>query len=95
MRDAGLDVVLHCAAATGIGRFKSQMKRADGSGAAYAVIIGEDEIAQGTAVVKEMRNAEAAGNQASVPFEGIADYLVDQIVGAHDHSHDEHVHYHH
>lgn len=95
LRDAGLDVVLHCAAATGIGSFKSQMKRADGSGAAYAVIIGEDEIAQGTAVVKEMRNAEAAGNQASVPFEGIADYLVDQIVGAHDHSHDEHVHYHH
>jgi len=95
LRDAGLDVVLHCAAATGIGSFKSQMKRADGSGAAYAVIIGEDEIAQGTAVVKEMRNAEAAGNQASVPFEGIADYLVDQIVGAHEHSHDEHVHYHH
>ena len=95
LRDAGLDVVLHCAAATGIGSFKSQMKRADGSGAAYAVIIGEDEIAQGTAVVKEMRNADAAGNQASVPFEGIADYLVDQIVGAHDHAHDEHVHYHH
>ncbi|MES2024179.1 MAG: histidine--tRNA ligase [Pseudomonadota bacterium] len=94
LRDAGLDVVLHCASAAGIGSFKSQMKRADGSGAAYAVIIGEDEIAQGTAVVKEMRGAEGA-NQSNVAFDSIPDYLVDQIVGAHDHTHDEHVHYHH
>jgi histidyl-tRNA synthetase len=94
LRDAGLDVVLHCAAAAGIGSFKSQMKRADNSGAAYAVIIGDDEIAQGTAVVKEMRDAE--GKQSNVVFEGIADYLVDQIVGDdHDHDHADHVHYHH
>ena len=58
------------------------------------MIIGEDEIAQGTAVVKEMRGAEGA-NQSNVAFDGIPDYLVDQIVGAHDHEHDEHVHYHH
>ncbi|MDO8305747.1 histidine--tRNA ligase [Herminiimonas sp.] len=94
LRDAGLDVVLHCSASAGIGSFKSQMKRADHSGAAYAVIIGEDEIAQGAAVVKEMRDAE--GKQSNVVFEGIADYLVDQIVGAdHDHDHADHVHYHH
>lgn len=94
LRDAGLDVVLHCAASAGIGSFKSQMKRADHSGAAYAVIIGEDEIAQGAAVVKEMRDAE--GKQSNVVFEGIADYLVDQIVGDdHDHDHADHVHYHH
>ncbi len=49
LRDAGLDVLLHCASSAGIGSFKSQMKRADASGAAYAVIIGEDEIAQGMA----------------------------------------------
>jgi histidyl-tRNA synthetase len=94
LRDAGLDVVLHCASSAGIGSFKSQMKRADGSGAAYTVIIGEDEIAQGMAVVKEMRGTETGGNQSNVAFDGIPDYLVDQIVGA-DHSHDEHVHYHH
>lgn len=94
LRDAGLDVVLHCASSTGIGSFKSQMKRADNSGAAYAVIIGEDEITQGAAVVKEMRDTE--GKQSNVVFEGIADYLVDQIVGDdHDHDHADHVHYHH
>jgi histidyl-tRNA synthetase len=97
LRDAGLDVVLHCASSAGTGSFKSQMKRADSSGAAYAVIIGEDEIAQGTAVVKEMRAVEGEGTQSKVAFEGIADYLVDQIVGGgdDDHDHAEHIHYHH
>ena len=35
LRDAGLDVVLHCATSSGSGSFKSQMKRADASGAAF------------------------------------------------------------
>ncbi|MCE3604587.1 histidine--tRNA ligase [Massilia sp. P8910] len=91
IRDAGLDVVLHCAAASGPGSFKSQMKKADGSGAAFAVILGDDEIAKRTAAVKSMRGAEGE-QQASVPFDDVVDYLVNQIVGAHDH---EHVHYHH
>lgn len=95
LRDAGLDVVLHCASASGTGNFKSQMKRADSSGAAFAVIIGEDEAANGTASVKAMRSADAENNQATIPFDGLADYLVDQIVGGDDHDHDEHVHYHH
>jgi len=93
IRDAGLDVVLHCAATSGAGSFKSQMKKADGSGAAFAVIIGDDEIAAGTAAVKAMRGAEGEAQQASVPFDAVVDYVVDQIVG-HDHDHD-HVHYHH
>ncbi|HEX8612124.1 MAG TPA: histidine--tRNA ligase [Telluria sp.] len=95
IRDAGLDVVLHCAAASGPGSFKSQMKKADGSGAAFAVILGEDEIAKRTAAVKSMRGAEGE-QQANVPFDDVVDYLVNQIVGAHEHDHDhEHVHYHH
>jgi histidyl-tRNA synthetase len=98
LRDAGLDVILHCATATGIGNFKSQMKRADASGAAFAVIIGEDEVAKGQASIKAMRGeGEEGGNQqAAVAFDGVVDYIVDQIVGNHDHDHDhgEHVHYH-
>jgi len=93
LRDAGLDVILHCASTAGIGSFKSQMKRADGSGAAYAVIIGENEVEQGAAVVKELRAADANGPQAAVPFDGVADYLVDQITGAAD-AHDAHHHHH-
>ncbi len=93
IRDAGLDVVLHCAAAGGAGSFKSQMKKADASGAAFAVILGEDELAKHSATVKAMRAAEGEAQQASVAFDAVVDYVVDQIVG-HDHDHD-HVHYHH
>lgn len=95
IRDAGLDVVLHCATPSGAGSFKSQMKKADGSGAAFAVIIGQDEIANGVAAVKTMRGEVGEQQQNSVPFEEVVDYLVDQIVGSHDHGHDhDHVHYH-
>jgi histidyl-tRNA synthetase len=91
IRDAGLDVVLHCATQAGPGSFKSQMKKADGSGAAFAVILGEDEVANHVAAVKSMRGEAGEQQQASVPFDEVVDYLVDQIVG--DHAHD-HVHYH-
>ena len=90
--------MLHCAAASGPGSFKTQMKKADASGAAFAVILGDDELANHVAAVKAMRGgsktgADAAQQQATVPFDDVVDYLVDQIVGG-DHDHD-HVHYHH
>jgi histidyl-tRNA synthetase len=59
LRDAGLDVVLHC----GGGSFKSQMRRADTSGAAFAVIVGEAEATAGRVAVKPLR---ALGEQLSV-----------------------------
>jgi len=93
IRDAGLDVVMHCAASNGGGSFKTQMKKADASGAAFAVILGEDEVAQHVATVKAMRCSDPAHQQNTVPFDDVVDYLVDQIVGdGHDH---DHVHYHH
>ena len=103
IRDAGLDVVLHCATPAGAGSFKSQMKKADGSGAAFAVIIGEDEVAKEVAAVKSMRGEANEQQQTSVPFLEVVDYLVDQIIsgGSHDHDHGHahdhnhgHVHYH-
>ncbi len=99
LRDAGLDVVLHCASASGAGSFKSQMKKADGSGAAYAVIIGEDEAAGNTVTIKAMRADDMENNQVNVPFETAVNYLVDQMTGATD-SDDccddpSHIHIHH
>lgn len=85
LRNAGLDVILHCAAAGAGGSFKSQMKRADGSGAAYAIILGEDEIAGNTASVKAMRSSDQENNQQSVAFDSVVDYLVDQMIGADEH----------
>lgn len=82
LRDAGLDVVLHCASATGIGSFKSQIKKADSSGAIFAAIIGEEEAANGNVTIKALRSKDADNNQVSVPFTTVVDYLVDQILDA-------------
>ncbi len=87
LRDAGLDVVLHCASAGGAGSFKSQMKRADASGAAYAIILGEDEVAKGEATVKYLRDADPADNQRSVAIESVADHLIDHMTADHEHDH--------
>lgn len=42
----------------GAGSFKSQLKRADNSGAEYAFILGENEVAEGTITVKPLRNKD-------------------------------------
>jgi len=53
LRAAGCAVVLHA----GGGNFKSQMKKADASGALLALIVGEDEIAAQAVTVKPLRDA--------------------------------------
>jgi histidyl-tRNA synthetase len=54
LRDAGLRVVLHC----GGGSFKSQMKKANGSNATCAVIIGDDEARAERVTLKPLRGGE-------------------------------------
>lgn len=81
LRNTGLDVMLYCTAMNSGGSFKAQMKRADESGAAFAILIGEDEIKSGHASVKALRAGKDGDNQSAVPFEKVADYLVEQIVG--------------
>ena len=67
LRDAvrGLRIETHC----GGGSFKSQLKRADRSGAGHAVILGDDEVAQQVATLKPLREDAA---QRQVPFAGLA-----------------------
>lgn len=99
LRDAGLDVVLHCASSAGVGSFKSQMKKADASGAAYAVIIGEDEAKNETVCVKDLRGGDFENNQTTVPFLSAVDFLVDQIAGGGEDegqcNNPNHIHIHH
>ena len=61
LRDHGASVVLHA----GGGSFKSQMKKADASGARLAVIVGDDEAAAGIVAIKTLRDG---GAQVSVPL---------------------------
>jgi histidyl-tRNA synthetase len=70
LRDSGLSVVLHC----GGGSFKSQMKKADASGARYAVIIGDDEAAAGEVSIKPLRTS---GEQSRMNLVQAAEYLAE------------------
>ncbi|PTQ81315.1 histidyl-tRNA synthetase [Nitrosospira multiformis] len=53
LRDHGFQAILHC----GEGSFKAQMRKADASGARFAVIIGDDEAQAGEVSIKPLREA--------------------------------------
>lgn len=61
-------VVVHC----GEGKFKSQMKKADQSGASIAVILGEDEIQRGEVGVKHLREG---GDQINMDADSVKDHI--------------------
>ncbi|MEX3582109.1 MAG: histidine--tRNA ligase [Burkholderia sp.] len=83
LRDTGLDVIFHCSADGSSASFKSQMKRADASSAAYAVILGEDEVANGTAGVKTLRGAEGEKSaQQTVTVENLTEFLINAMVAS-------------
>jgi len=67
-------VLLHC----GGGSFKSQMKKADGSGAGFAVIIGDDEAAIGEAQLKPLREQGSA--QLKLKVDELAEAIIGQII---------------
>jgi len=54
---------------------KSQMKRADRLGCRYTLILGENELAQGSAGLRDMKSAA----QSSVPLPGIEDTVTDHL----------------
>jgi histidyl-tRNA synthetase len=60
LRDAGVRVQMHAATVDGLGSFKSQFKRADNSGATYALIFGADELARGEVTLKALRDGSGA-----------------------------------
>ncbi len=84
LRDYGFSVQTHC----GGGSFKSQMKRADGSGAQLALVIGDDEASREVVNIKPLRQEggmEAGGTvQVTVPFAELNDWMSNWMFGADD-----------
>ncbi len=68
LRNADINVVLHA----GSGSFKSQMKKADKSGARYAVIIGDEEAEAGEVTLKPLREA---GEQVRCSILNVINYF--------------------
>ena len=70
LRDAlpGLRLLTHC----GGGGFKAQFKRADRSGARVALVLGEDELAQGRISIKPLREERP---QETIAIDDLATHL--------------------
>jgi histidyl-tRNA synthetase len=57
LRMAGTSAIMHASGPEGMASMKSQFKRADASGARYALVFGPDEMAQAQVTVKALRDA--------------------------------------
>jgi histidyl-tRNA synthetase len=68
LRDAGLRIEYNC----GGGGLKTQLKRADRSGARFALMLGDEEMRDKTVTVKDMRSQEV---QVSVHQDVLIDFL--------------------
>jgi len=72
----GLRLQVHC----GDGSMKSQMKRADKSGATLALILGEDELHANAVTVKTLRDLDGSGGiQQQVALDDLTGFLADII----------------
>ena len=60
LRVAGIAVQMHAGGGEGMGSMKSQLKKADSSGAAYGLIFGGEELALGQVTVKSLRDGVGA-----------------------------------
>ena len=69
---AGLRLLWHC----GGGSLKNQMKKADRSGAKVALIMGEDELAQGQIQIKPL---QGQGVQQSISLDQVSVYVAELI----------------
>jgi histidyl-tRNA synthetase len=63
---------MHAGSGEGMGSMKSQFKKADGSGARFALIFGGDELANGQVTVKSLR--DGLGAQRTESLAHVADW---------------------
>ncbi|MCU0967701.1 MAG: histidine--tRNA ligase [Rubrivivax sp.] len=59
LRAAGVAVLLHAAGREGPGSMKSQFRKADASGARFALVFGAEELSRGEVAVKPLRDPAA------------------------------------
>ncbi|MDX5434047.1 MAG: histidine--tRNA ligase, partial [Halomonas sp.] len=71
-----LRLQLHC----GGGSFKSRIKKADKSGARLALLLGEDELAQGRVTLKFLREER---DQLNLTQDALAKTLADLVGSEH------------
>jgi histidyl-tRNA synthetase len=76
LRVLGVSVQMHSptGAGEGMGSMKSQFKKADSSGARYALVFGADELERGNVLVKSLRDGN--GRQAEYALHQVAEWSI-------------------
>ena len=67
LRQRGVSAVLHAGGSEGMGSMKSQFKKADASGARFAIVFGAQELEQGMVAIKALRG-EPGGEGAQTQY---------------------------
>ena len=73
LRAQGLSVQMHAGSIDGWGSMKSQFRKADASGARWALVIGPDEKARGEVLIKNLR--DGAGAQSTMPVARLTEWV--------------------
>ena len=66
LRGLGVSVQMHAGSGEGMGSMKSQFKKADASGAAHALVFGQDELSRGEVAIKSLRDGAGAQRTESI-----------------------------
>jgi histidyl-tRNA synthetase len=75
LRAAGVAVLLHAQAADGLASLKSQFKKANASGATWALVFGAEELARGVVGLKSLRDGDA--QQVERPLADVASWATE------------------
>jgi histidyl-tRNA synthetase len=81
LRQHGVSVQMHAGTGEGMGSMKSQFKKADGSGARFALIFGGDELARGEVTLKSLR--DGAGAQQAVRLSDVVASVAQSLAQPH------------
>jgi histidyl-tRNA synthetase len=75
LRSHGVSAQMHSpmGSGEGMGSMKSQFKKADASGARFALVFGADELARGCVLVKSLR--DGTGQQSEQSLQNVADLV--------------------
>jgi len=74
LRAAGVSVQMHASSGDTMGSMKSQFKRADSSGARFALVFGADEMAMNLVTIKALR--DGSGNQVTQSLSDIGGWAL-------------------
>ena len=75
LRQLGVNATMHAGGVDGVGSMKSQFKKADSSGARFALVFGEQELGLGMVAVKALRVVQEGGQaQRLLPLDQVHEW---------------------